>query len=87
MFRPERADSQTRLPTPETPFVSFHEIRVDQTLQLGGKLVEVLPAVRSKPLETELIMTEIERSALARVDAPHVLHHICWWRAGQEFEL
>jgi len=39
----------SRIPTPEAPFVSFHEIRVGQTLQLGGKVVEVLPAVHTVP--------------------------------------
>ncbi len=39
----------TCIPTPQAPFVSFHEIRVGQTLQLGGKLVEVLPAVHTVP--------------------------------------
>lgn len=38
-----------RLPTPEAPFVSFHEIQVGQTLQFGRKLVEVLPAVHTVP--------------------------------------
>jgi ribonuclease BN (tRNA processing enzyme) len=39
----------TRIPTPELPFVSFHEIRVGQTLQFNDKLVEVLPAVHTVP--------------------------------------
>ncbi|NDP39316.1 MAG: 3',5'-cyclic-nucleotide phosphodiesterase [Rhodoferax sp.] len=38
-----------RLLAPEAPLVRFHEIQVGQTLQLGGKLVEVLPAVHSVP--------------------------------------
>lgn len=39
----------TRLPAPEAPFVRFHEIQVGQTLQLGGKVVEALPAVHIVP--------------------------------------
>lgn len=39
----------SRIPTPEAPFISFHEIQVGQTLQLGGKLIEVLPAVHTVP--------------------------------------
>ncbi|HEY5579778.1 MAG TPA: 3',5'-cyclic-nucleotide phosphodiesterase [Rhodoferax sp.] len=39
----------SRIPTPEAPFVSFHEIQVGQTLHFGGKLVEVLPAVHTVP--------------------------------------
>ena len=39
----------TRIPTPEAPFISFHEIRVGQTLQIGGKHIEVLPAVHTVP--------------------------------------
>lgn len=39
----------SRIPTPQAPFVSFHEIRVGQTLRLGTKLVEVLPAVHTVP--------------------------------------
>lgn len=39
----------SRIPTPTAPFLSFHEIQVGQTLQLGGKRVEVLPAVHTVP--------------------------------------
>jgi ribonuclease BN (tRNA processing enzyme) len=39
----------SRIPTPQSPFVSFHEIRVGQVLRLGDKSVEVLPAVHTVP--------------------------------------
>ena len=39
----------TRIPTPQSPFVSFHPIEVGQTLELVGKSVEVLPAVHTVP--------------------------------------
>jgi ribonuclease BN (tRNA processing enzyme) len=39
----------SRIPTPESPFISFHEIHIGQTLQLKGKLIEVLPAVHTVP--------------------------------------
>lgn len=39
----------SRIPTPAAPFLSFHEIQVGQTLHLGGKCVEVLPAVHTVP--------------------------------------
>ena len=39
----------TTIPSVEAPFVSFHEIRVGQTLQFGDKYVEVLPAVHTVP--------------------------------------
>ena len=39
----------SRIPTPQSPFVSFHAIEVGQTLRLGGKTVEVLPAVHTVP--------------------------------------
>ncbi len=39
----------SRIPTPEHPFISFHEIQVGQTLQFGDKWVEVLPAVHTVP--------------------------------------
>jgi ribonuclease BN (tRNA processing enzyme) len=39
----------SRIPTPEAPFVRFHEIQFGQTLSLGGKTVEVLPAVHTVP--------------------------------------
>ncbi len=39
----------SRIPTPESPFISFHEIQVGQTLQFGRKLIEVLPAVHTVP--------------------------------------
>jgi len=41
-----------RIPSPESPFVSFHEITVGQRLELGRdapKLIEVLPAVHTVP--------------------------------------
>lgn len=39
----------SRIPTTESPFIRFHEIQIGQTLQLGGKSVEVLPAVHAVP--------------------------------------
>ena len=39
----------SRIPTPEVPFISFHEIRIGQTLEIRGKLLEVLPAVHTVP--------------------------------------
>ncbi|APW44482.1 3',5'-cyclic-nucleotide phosphodiesterase [Rhodoferax saidenbachensis] len=37
------------IPSVQAPFISFHEIRIGQTLQLRNKLVEVLPAVHTVP--------------------------------------
>jgi ribonuclease BN (tRNA processing enzyme) len=37
------------IPTPDAPFISFHEIAVGQSLQFGDKYVEVLPAVHTVP--------------------------------------
>lgn len=39
----------TRIPSPQAPFISFHEIRVGQTFQLLNKYIEVLPAVHTVP--------------------------------------
>lgn len=39
----------TRIPTPQAPFIRFHEIAVGQTLSLGGKAIEVLSAVHTVP--------------------------------------
>jgi hypothetical protein len=39
----------SRIPTPQAPFITFHEIQVGQTLELGGKRIEVLPAVHTVP--------------------------------------
>ncbi|WP_341909214.1 3',5'-cyclic-nucleotide phosphodiesterase [Polaromonas sp. YR568] len=39
----------SRIPTPEAPFISFHPLELGQTLVLGGKPVEVLPAVHTVP--------------------------------------
>ena len=161
----------SRIPTPEKPFISFHEIQVGQTLELAGKSIEVLPAVHTvpacgyaigsehgcwvftgdternpafwrrinqlqvaalvietafsnreqdlarrslhlspfalaeeldcidkgrrypifithtKPAETELIMTEIQRFDQTQPFGPNVVHDIRWLRAGQEFVL
>jgi len=159
------------IPSPKAPFVSFHEIQVGQRLELGGKTIEVLPAVHTvpacgyaigngqgcwvftgdternpafwrrinqldvaalvietafsnreqdlarrslhlsplalaeeldcidkgkkfpiyithtKPAETELIMTEIQRFDQTQPFGPNVVHDIRWLRAGQEFKL
>lgn len=39
----------SRIPSTDAPFISFHPIRIGQTLQLRRKLVEVLPAVHTVP--------------------------------------
>ena len=39
----------SRIPTPESPFISFREIGAGQTIQLLDKYVEVLPAVHTVP--------------------------------------
>jgi len=39
----------SRIPTPAAPFISFHEIRVGETLAIAGKHIEVLPAVHTVP--------------------------------------
>jgi ribonuclease BN (tRNA processing enzyme) len=39
----------SRIPTPDAPFITFHEIEVGQTLQITGKTIEVLPAVHTVP--------------------------------------
>ncbi|HVZ47046.1 MAG TPA: 3',5'-cyclic-nucleotide phosphodiesterase [Ramlibacter sp.] len=161
----------SRIPTPEQPFISFHELHVGQTLEINGKYIEVLPAVHTvpacgyaitagkgcwvftgdternpafwrrinqmevaaliietafsnrekalakrslhlspsalaeeldhidkskrfpifithtKPAETELIMTEIQKFDQTQPFGPNVVHDIRWLRAGQEFDL
>jgi len=39
----------TRLPTAQAPFIRFHPIEVGQVLDIGGKRIEVLPAVHTVP--------------------------------------
>jgi ribonuclease BN (tRNA processing enzyme) len=39
----------SRIPSPEHPFVKFREINVGDILQIGGKRIEVLPAVHTVP--------------------------------------
>lgn len=39
----------SRIPTPQTPFIEFHEIQINQRLIFNNKLVEVLPAVHTVP--------------------------------------
>ena len=161
----------SRIPSAQSPFVTFHEVQVGQVLELRGKYIEVLPAVHTvpacgfavsagqgcwiftgdternpafwhrinqlevaalvietafsnreqdlarrslhlsplalaeeldcidkgkrfpifithtKPAETELIMTEIQRFDQTQPFGPNVAHDIRWLRAGQEFEL
>jgi len=39
----------SRIPSPEAPFITFHELTVGQTIQLTDKYIEVLPAVHKVP--------------------------------------
>ncbi len=39
----------SRIPTPQAPFLTFHELQVGGRFQLGGKGIEVLPAVHTVP--------------------------------------
>ena len=39
----------SRIPSPEHPSIVFHEIEVGDTLQIGGREFEVLPAVHTVP--------------------------------------
>jgi ribonuclease BN (tRNA processing enzyme) len=39
----------TRIPTPEQPFIRFHEVATGEMLAFGDKQVEVLPAVHTVP--------------------------------------
>jgi hypothetical protein len=41
----------------------------------------------TKPAETELIMTEIQKFDQTQPFGPNVSHDIRWLRAGQDFEL
>jgi len=41
----------------------------------------------TKPAETELIMSEIQKFDETSISGPNVTHDIRWLRAGQEFEL
>lgn len=161
----------SRIPTPDAPFISFHEIHVGQILDFTNKRVEVLPAVHTvpavgyaitagrgcwvftgdternpafwrrinqmnvaalvietafsnrekelarrslhlspnalaeeldcidktksfpifithtKPAETELIMSEIQKFDQTQPFGPNVTHDIRWLSAGQEFDL
>jgi ribonuclease BN (tRNA processing enzyme) len=48
----------TRLPTAQSPFIRFQEIELGQVLQLGDKLIEVLPAVHTVPAVGYAVMTQ-----------------------------
>jgi len=39
----------TQIPSREAPFISFHEVTIGQTLRMGGKQIEVLPAIHTVP--------------------------------------
>lgn len=161
----------TVIPSVQSPFVTFEEIRVGQTIQIQNKFIEVLPAVHTvpavgyavtagtgcwvftgdternpalwarvnqlnvamlvietafsnrekdlarrslhlspvvladeldmiakdrnypiyithtKPAETEMIMSEIQKFDQTAPFGPNVTHDIRWLRAGQEFEI
>lgn len=48
----------TRIPTRHAPFIQFCEVAVGQVLQVGGKSVEVMPAVHSVPAVGYAVRTE-----------------------------
>ncbi|MEO7885143.1 MAG: 3',5'-cyclic-nucleotide phosphodiesterase [Polaromonas sp.] len=48
----------SRIPSPESPFVTFHSLEVGQTLLLAGKQIEVLPAVHTVPAAGYAVATE-----------------------------
>lgn len=39
----------SRIPSRQAPFISFHALTVGQMLEIGGKQIEVLPAVHTVP--------------------------------------
>ena len=39
----------SKIPSPAAPFISYHPLELNHTLQLADKLIEVLPAVHSVP--------------------------------------
>lgn len=39
----------SRIPTPQAPFITFHEIVTGETLEINRKMIEVLPAVHTVP--------------------------------------
>ena len=39
----------SRIPSPESPFISFHPLEIGQTLNIANKYFEVLPAVHTVP--------------------------------------
>ena len=39
----------SQIPSPQAPFIRFHEIRIGETLRLSDKIIEVLPAVHTVP--------------------------------------
>lgn len=39
----------SQIPSPQAPFISFHEVKIGQFIRLGGKEIEVLPAVHTVP--------------------------------------
>lgn len=39
----------SRIPSRQAPFISFHTLTVGQMLEIGGKQIEVLPAVHTVP--------------------------------------
>ena len=39
----------TELPTPESPYIRFHPIRIGETVMLGGRRITALPARHSVP--------------------------------------
>ena len=39
----------SRIPSPDAPFITFHPLKLGQTLYFAGKHIEVLPAVHTVP--------------------------------------
>ena len=48
----------SKIPTPEAPFITFHAVELGQVLFLGGKSIEVLPAVHTVPAVGYAVATD-----------------------------
>ena len=70
----------SRIPSPEAPFISFHEIETGQLLQFGRKKVEVMPAVHTVPA-VGFAVTDMQRYWVFTGDTEQ--NPAFWHRLGQ----
>lgn len=71
----------SRIPTPATPYISFHPLALGQIVELAGKRVEVLPALHTVPAVGYAVAGGPQGSWVFTGDTAH--HPALWQRLNR----